>query len=201
MGRGESGQSSPVLYRSDNDGQTWQAFGYANYEGIRQLRVRGDTLYTVTRPGVQISTDDGQTWTTSLQTDVLSLAVDGATLLAATRYNGVAVSTDGGQTWQTQLYRETTGQFGVALIAGRAWYAASLYQETLFYSDDKGVTWRNIGAGLPTNPIPRWPLRATSCSWYGGNVWARPLAELRPHLFNRPHEVAHRWVRPATRTH
>jgi len=118
---------------------------------VNCFAVIGTSLFTGTRCGVFISTDNGTSWTQSglRNTKVLSFAVIGSNLFAGTEWEGVFLSTDSGTSWtevNTGLGAgaATVNAFtvsGTSLFAGiNGWY-----DYCVFLSTNNGASWTATG--------------------------------------------------------
>lgn len=66
-----------AIYKSGNNGNTWEQTGIQNDFFIKSLAITGDTLITVTDKGVNFSTDAGKKWRdTQLFAPVISLCAN-----------------------------------------------------------------------------------------------------------------------------
>lgn len=90
------------VHVSTDGGNSWVAMGVITTSEAVRIRSIGTTLHVMTSTGDDYrSTDSGVTWTavgTLSQVGTAALAVDGGTLVAATREGHVATSPDG-TTW------------------------------------------------------------------------------------------------------
>jgi len=91
-----------TFHVSSNYGQSWSAQTLGG--GLKETVVSGSTIYVASDLGVNISTDNGTTWTRKTTAHGLGnhvvedLFLDGTTLYAATP-GGLSRSTDGGNSW------------------------------------------------------------------------------------------------------
>jgi photosystem II stability/assembly factor-like uncharacterized protein len=103
----EASSGASVLFRSTDDGSSWNLVGSGLYNGnggASSFAGHGTYLYAGMSDGVYLSTDNGTTWTLKHNnavspTSVSSLAVDGDGNVFAATYNGVYFSADSGTTW------------------------------------------------------------------------------------------------------
>ncbi len=146
-----------VLYRSDDDGRTWQTVRGDFESNIASLAFAGDrgTLYVGTQ-GVQWTSDGGQSWQSAASdfgNTWLELIPDpaGGTLYAEDSACNLYQSGDGGATWETLK----SNACGLAFDRQAGW----LYRQAegvLVRSDDRGQTWSSAGPGAPRDGDNRY---------------------------------------------
>ena len=154
------------VYRSMNWGQTWTAVPSTGSRfGNRQVNhffitASGVFLLSFEEIGVYRSTDQGVTWTQSLDGFEAASAIDncmiasGSTVISGTHDDGVYRSLDNGDSWSkigTTNALDTLSN-GIVfamlevqpglLLAGTCGYG-------LYRSADNGATWTHITSGLP----------------------------------------------------
>ncbi|HEX6198768.1 MAG TPA: DUF4198 domain-containing protein [Thermoanaerobaculia bacterium] len=183
------------LFRSDDGGLSFQLIG-AGIDTFDltafQAPFRLDPadpdrmLYATQR--IYESLDRGSTWT-AISGDltagdpsndlyaVRSLAIapsDGDTVYATTNNQRLLASADGGATWslgRTDAYGWARVQSQVAvdpLDATRAWVAIGGFGgESVLATSDRGISWSDVGAGLPDLPVNAVAVYRTSA---GGRV-------------------------------
>ena len=125
------------------------------------------------RPGVFISTDRGDSWTSAGQGlpedsfEIASLAIspdyaEDGTVYTWLQYKGLYRTTDRGQSWEQVKQEEDWYVQSMALspdfATDQTLFVGALYGN-LHRSDDGGFTWQALGGGLPL-----------------GTVWVRALA-------------------------
>ncbi len=167
------------IFRSTDGGTTWTVTSalYATpFGGTQRFREGGGRVYAVRRSGgkgggggVQVSADDGVSWTTLLS-DVYpsDVAVAGDVLLGAWWQPGdtqgqVYRSADGGATWTpTALRFEPTSELTFLPAPDGAVYVATTrafsldgepYEGGVPVTRDGGLTWSLLGEGLPSHPV------------------------------------------------
>jgi photosystem II stability/assembly factor-like uncharacterized protein len=162
----QSGIYGPGVYRTDDDGQTFQRLG--DVEHVDEVSVdlsdpERNTLLTGTheRSTAFLSTDGGDTWrdiTGSLGDEIGAVrgvhVIDANTFLLGTTVgaaSGVYRTTDGGKTW-TQVHQGAVHGAPLAASDG-AIYWLLMDGAGVIRSDDQGVTWtQTLGpGGVATN--------------------------------------------------
>lgn len=155
--------NNPGLFRSSDDGATWQAINYSGWgtSVVYSMVMSEEIIFAGGVDGVFQSSDDGQTWTArngGLQSvQVYSLSVMDSTLFAggavdtAGNDSGyVFRSTDEGISWSK------VGSFpsGVSMLANNGSdLFAGTYSSGVFSSRDSGVTWAQMDNGLTNTEI------------------------------------------------
>jgi photosystem II stability/assembly factor-like uncharacterized protein len=140
------------VYRSDDDGTTWEEanVGLTN-PYVFALAVTDNAVFVGTSGGGAFrSTDDGASWTPvndGLTNNVVfALAAGGGNVYAGTSGGGVYRSQDGGDHW-TQVNNGLTGVYLRSLVAsGSNVFAATA--TGIFYSADDGDHWTAINQNL-----------------------------------------------------
>jgi photosystem II stability/assembly factor-like uncharacterized protein len=188
------GVASNKVYKSSDNGTNWQLLNLtlSISTDINSVAVAGNSMYIATWDGLYLSSDSGHTWklVPNFYSEALSVSAAGTDVLVATRYSGIFYSTDSGQTW-TNIRGDNyshpvikDSQFSVASITGNKFIVGSLYTGKVYLSEDKGKTWQDISAGLPTNAgigaiavIDDKLYLGTNNSTEGA-IWQRKIAEL-----------------------
>jgi hypothetical protein len=144
-----SGDSSGILWRSDDAGAHWTAVPSGKDFGVNGLAATGDTLLEGGYSGVHYSTDHGQTWNLGLSdfADALAVAPSAPGTAYAAGPTGVQRSTDGGRTWAMAL--STYGMNTVAVDPHQANIVYAANQDGVQRSADAGATWAPVNSGLP----------------------------------------------------
>lgn len=127
------------LYRSSDDGLTWNPVGPFTNAWVHTLAVLGSDIYAGTEGQyIYRSTDNGNTWTqigqnNGLQSSIIqSLNVIGTSIFAGTN-GGVYLSTDNGQTWShtgLQAIAFSFAQNGQYIFAGTG-FTTGVYRRPL----------------------------------------------------------------------
>ncbi|HXG01687.1 MAG TPA: T9SS type A sorting domain-containing protein [Bacteroidota bacterium] len=143
--------TSNGVYRSTNDGSTWQSIGLSNAHVLMLKRFQGNLFACTFASGLYRSTNNGTSW--SLVSgglppgSVYSIAVLGQVMYAAL-VDGIYKSTDSGTTWTVTGMTNPNQTIVVASPAGHL-YAADL-DALVYRSTDGGVSWTQILDGMST---------------------------------------------------
>lgn len=133
------------VYRSANYGDSWTS---VNNQGATKLVLSGNKLYSVGVNGVNVTTDNGNTWSALNNglgvavNSLTALAVNGNNLLVGSNSYGVFLSTDGGAHWSESNNGLTSKAVLVVMSKG-----ANLFVGTgdgAFISTDNGANWNLI---------------------------------------------------------
>jgi hypothetical protein len=151
------------LYRSVDDGHTWQVLDAAALhasEGMVGLAAHpddADVLWAATLDGLLRSDDAGATWQPVVDgTPVTAVAYDPADPERMYAYtappgDGMLTSVDGGRSWSATGWALESPQDAVGHIAvdpGEPGVLhAGTFGEDLYRSDDGGTTWRALARG------------------------------------------------------
>lgn len=138
----------PNVYLSSDNGTNWSMAGING--GLRStptvIATNGNWIIGGYPGGNYQSRDNGKSWMqTSNLPPIVSAALQDSIALAAT-YSGIYRSTDYGSSWiKVHSFFSTSGSgqilaSGIYAYAGGSNYGGSNY---LFYSKDKGLTWRD----------------------------------------------------------
>lgn len=150
-----AGVERRAVYRSTDDGRTWQQFyTLAADELVTGLKVMGDRLIVIDWQRVLISIDRADP--SSVRKDEIDnnfvkqiiRAPDGALYLHE-MHGGVLRSDDDGETWADlgpDYHRSNHIDLAVD-SAGRVY--ASIYDLGILRSTDRGATWDTLNAGMP----------------------------------------------------
>jgi uncharacterized repeat protein (TIGR01451 family) len=137
------------LYRTDNDGATWE---YVTPRQISDIQFDGQHITGSSYPSILQSSDGGFTWDTLLQTTtgVTGLLQHENHLFAFMQnaQNGCYASDDYGQTWQ-----QYTG-VGFSQINEFLWHNGAIYGiyfNKIVKSSNLGQTWETISAPFINN--------------------------------------------------
>lgn len=143
--------TSNGVYRSTNDGGTWQSIGLSNEYVLMLKRFNGNLFACTFASGLYRSTNNGTSWSLVggglSPGTVYSLAGQGQSLYAAL-IAGIYKSTDNGTTWTVTGMTNPNQTIVVATPAGHL-YAADL-DALVYRSTDGGVSWTQILDGMST---------------------------------------------------
>ncbi len=138
----------PNIYRSFNQGQTWETLNPGLPSVTGRCAVSKDNLIICGSylEGVFISSDNGNSWQVKKtgipdNTYFFSLYVHDGIIFAGTN-NGILISSDNGETWQLKTPVNSTIQPTCFASAGKRVYAGMGNHGGLYYSDDKGESWQ-----------------------------------------------------------
>ncbi|MCF8461412.1 MAG: T9SS type A sorting domain-containing protein [Flavobacteriales bacterium] len=136
-----AGAGGGAVFQSSNNGTNWTntSTGLPSYD-VRSLTVSGTDIYAGTF-GVYKSTNSGLLWTKLNQTwnaFVLSIAVSGNTILAATPSAGIYMSSSGGAGW-SQVNNGLPTAINAVLIVGTTLLAGT--SSGLYISTNGGSSW------------------------------------------------------------
>ena len=143
--------------------------GTEHMDRIYTLESDGNRLYTGTRNGVYISTDDGHTWhLTGLTHGVGIIAIGDGAVYAFAYKHGIFRSDDYGETWNLKnngLHRidDRTGAirlpfFHQILVTSSGMVIAVGYHDGTYISRDRGETWHY--------PLEEWVFDSPFLSTY-----------------------------------
>ncbi len=156
------------VFRSTNDGITWSAVNSSVGESVFSLLVNGSCLFAGTYGGVQLSTDNGTSWTQTALTAyrIGALAVSGTSIFAGAYYgDGVFVSTDNGTSW-TAVNSGLAETNITALAANGSNLFAGTYNWGIFLSTNRGTNWTYVTSGEPNANV--WCLLADGSRVFAG---------------------------------
>ena len=141
---------------------------------VLDIHASGNNLVAAAANGIFYSTDQGAHWSPAMQAGggATSLAEGGSSQVWAGLSQGVALSTDGGAHW-SNVTTPLINDYVDAIAATPSQVLASEYGG-LFRSTDLGVSWMDIGGGLPSTA-------ANALLIDGGDIWAG--------LQNSPHAL------------
>ena len=134
------------LYRSTNEGDSWEHLLFADrYESPIAID-RQDNIYFMGDSGLVVSNDGGDTWfprpAQGSRVSGGDMIVDTAgTLFVHASYLGVLRSRDQGRTWDTVHTAEDWYASFLCTKRGTLLYFSEKWQKTMYRSTDAGDTW------------------------------------------------------------
>jgi hypothetical protein len=174
------------VFISENKGASWKAVNAGLTENyIECLAAGGSNIFAGTRDGVFRSTDNGANWTSegkaamqvlNIPPYIVSMAVMGSTIFAATYENGLFRSLDNGTSWVKILDEDNIHLLTLddgSIFAGNT---------DVFVSTDNGTNWVAAGTGLPNVMSSTiYSMAVNDSHLFAGTlfkgVWSRPLSE------------------------
>ena len=155
--------TSNGVHKTTNDGQTWTAAnsGIPANTYIYSLSVVNGNIYAGANGVLYTSNDGGASWVSisnGLSGIVMTVAANGATLLAGTNGFGVYRSTNGGSTWtSSSTGLPATSRVSTVLVSGTNIFASlgNLSGGTggVYLSTDGGLNWTPVNTGLPASGL------------------------------------------------
>ncbi len=144
-------QNTGVIYLTTTSGINWTQTSFIS-GFVRSLEVLGNTIFAGFDGGINISRDNGETWTSTLGGNVvyaIKMKENTNTIFAATFGNGVYKSQDKGFTWTP------TGLTGINVytltVQGNKIFAGMNFG--LLVSEDNGDTWSYTTHMVPTRSV------------------------------------------------
>lgn len=155
-----AGTEGGALYRSKDEGRTWDLLNSAVGEGPINclwappaLAHSGRIVAGVGR-AIHVSNDGGESWQMAAQVpgSVLTLTGDKQVVLAGMHDAGIWKSIDGGENWSSASQGLAARGFARLISSGERFYALGP-QEGLWISDDHGQDWGAVGDVSTLLPI------------------------------------------------
>jgi hypothetical protein len=174
------------VFISENNGASWKAVNAGLTENyIECLATGGSNIFAGTRDGVFRSIDNGANWTSegksamqflNIPPYIVSMAVMGSTIFAATYENGLFRSLDNGTSWVKILDEDNIHLLTLddgSIFAGNT---------NVFVSTDNGTNWVTASTGLPNVMSSTiYSMAVNDSHLFAGTlfkgVWSRPLSE------------------------
>ena len=152
---------SNFLYRSDNDGASWEFTNGGQFFQIASMFSVGSNIYCGGFQGLIRSTDGGASFSERIDIPFIgsvdrltSFASSGGVIFASTSSSpgsggsGVLRSSDGGLTWTPSNTGIEISGIQSLLISGTRFIAGSI-DKSIVISDNAGMTWTESVTGLP----------------------------------------------------
>ncbi|MGB0495333.1 MAG: putative Ig domain-containing protein, partial [Kangiellaceae bacterium] len=178
------------IYRSTDDGQTWQAvtqtLNNPDFKFVNKIRAAQDgTLFAATIRGVWRSSDNGDSWTLMLdqadrvggchEIEIQPSSSPNSLLTSCGSFETAAVfrSSDNGNSWSSVIEEDNQGRTTIAYAPSNPQrvYALSAQNQFgefpyglkgLYRSDDGGDNWQLVASPTSTNPNSRSMLSTTN---------------------------------------
>lgn len=168
-----------VIQRSFDNGISWHIIPGISSSVMRCIAASGNLVFASDGPNSLIrSTNNGDNWSNVLYptTEVLTIAINGSTVIAGTKAVGTFISNDNGATW-TQNY--FAGQRVNSVINHNGIFFATT-QTGVYISNNNGVNWNSISAGLPETNTGSMIIHKNNIyvSVSDIGIWKRPIVEV-----------------------
>ena len=147
--------SSFGIYRSNNNGDSWEKIDMGYSDIVYTLMVNGNTIFAGTENGVYFSSDTGLTWQKAgLELDsirIRSLLAFDSLVLAGTEGNGIFSIIKDGTVWKARRYGNSyddvlsLAAYDTVVFAGTA-QNGILTNSTI---DSGKIRWDRVDTGLP----------------------------------------------------
>ena len=139
-------QLNGIVYKSTDFGNTWTRSGNgfaSDIQYMRSIAVSGNNIVAGSDQGIYYSTDDGNNWILSNQTEGFFEEISATPnyLYAAAPYTGIFRSSDDGITWAPS-FNVPFNFSGITAMDNSA-YAGSGTGGAL-YSNDNGISWDSV---------------------------------------------------------
>ncbi len=188
------GQVQEIAHSRDG-GESWEQLKLPwSYVTALSIDPRNsDVLYAATGIGIMKSANRGRSWSLKkeldqtgelVKTKIVISRSNPSVLYAFTRFFGpIDRSTDGGETWTTVLLGAELTDLAVGARNPDSLFGSTL-RDGVFRSSDGGVSWQQIGAGLPEGEqirsiaVDDGGAFVHAGTWSHG-VWEWPLSQRR----------------------
>jgi ligand-binding sensor domain-containing protein len=197
------------VFVSTNKGASWSAdsAGLPQYNQIEAFAVSGTNLFAGSYGGgVFLSTNNGVSWNAVniglTDKNVLHLSIADTSLYAGTWDGGIFLSTNNGTTWEaassglpsidptspSEIDVSATTAFGKYIFAS---VVIGTSGGGVFESTDNGISWSEVGSGLPNTFINALAVSQTYlfAGTYQNGVWRIPLSNVILSVGNRVKQV------------
>ncbi|MBV9896784.1 MAG: hypothetical protein JO020_21695 [Chloroflexi bacterium] len=173
------GTEGDGLFRSTDDGTTWQAVDADDCQTVSALAIAADRVVVATSLSIAVSHDAGVTWRITPSPGVVfAVAISREGLLAGLHQGGLVRSVDDGATWSPPHVDLNARLICAATFAqGGTLYVADI-DAGLRVSHDAGRSWRPISAGIePPSAMAIGADHVLFASNAGGVYVSQPGAE------------------------
>lgn len=177
-----AGSAIAGIYRSTDFGNTFTAVsGTGSMVKVNDFASLGSLLIAATQFGILLSTDQGQTWTTtSVTANVRSLAVS-QNVITGAGYNIIHRSADAGNSWNNVNLSPGTLEVFTLKTIGNKILAGTRLKGVLMSADD-GLTWQPINQGIVDTTMNINCIEHNALDVYigteGAGMFRRPLSDL-----------------------
>lgn len=143
----------PVISNAQSDtSRGWVSASGLFSDRVTQLAVSDSGIFALTKGGVFLSTNDGNSWSMIRtwipgnmlvgDTVVYSMAVTGEGLLGGTGGEGILLTTDNGATWVHEDSGMPNPNLTIYSLAARDSLVLAGTNDGIFVSSDGGTSWR-----------------------------------------------------------
>lgn len=187
-----AGTEQGGIYRSEDEGATWQAInnGLTNpYVSAFAIQSNGYVFAGTNGGGVFLSTDDGESWAqvnnglTNLSITCMAINSEGR-VFAGTDGSGVFASRTGGL-WTQLAGGLADGKIRAVAVNSSGHLFAGTFDTGIFRSLDEGASWSPVNSGLLHTRVRAFAINSLDEIWAGtlaggvyrstnnGNSWVR----------------------------
>lgn len=168
------------IFKSTDLGKTWVNFGPKGASRGIVFGLSKKIMIYCTESETYISKDGGVNWNIEYKMNrVSSVSIQNNNILIGQPNTSSYASINDGES-----FFQTPYTIYKTLISGIHWIGVGL--QNVYYSSDKGKTWRDISAGLPTDTyFDSYDITAIGERLYWGN-FVRNLSELDPNFLVGP---------------
>ncbi|MCB0728333.1 MAG: T9SS type A sorting domain-containing protein [Ignavibacteriae bacterium] len=141
-----------VLFRSSDNGVSWQDVSLGLPDGVFNLSSGGNSLFAATVNGVYRSSNSGTTWINSglNSENIVSLEISGDSIYAGSSGRGVFRSTDMGLSWQNFGIQDKW-VYDLKILNGKLFAGTNFVG--MFRSPLNSVNWSLINSGIYGMPV------------------------------------------------
>ncbi|MFZ4592485.1 MAG: T9SS type A sorting domain-containing protein, partial [Ignavibacteria bacterium] len=166
-----------LVHISTNHGANWSGSGLANQD-VYSLATFGNILYAGADQGVYVSSNNGNTFTKTLNVGTISLAAFENKVFAGTSNNGIFYSSNYGANW---IWTSMNYNRVLSLAINGNYVFAGTLDSGLYISSNNGGVWVKSNQGFNLNPTVSSLLIINNLMYAGtwnNFIWRRPLSEL-----------------------